>query len=922
RFFSALCGSFLAVAAIVHADDDDPGETWGTPAQQSSVALNLTAPGGTQATTPDATITLSFYPTQTTWDVTGSSLGNTMTGNFNTTALTQGALTWTVTSGNGYFVNAPSGVEFGSSAVFQLGTADSDVTVTFNSGAGTVSESLHLSAAPVAWQYLRTEGRLSVSLASDQGTTLPAQGSAAVSVHADYITWDVYQSSDGQTSLQNYQTSPAAGGIVSLTASADGQINYYQPVMDSSGNLAASFTLGQSGESLVSADVSYYQSNSAQASLDFTAATVDTPTWHMDHVETTVMVQMSGSTSLTAAVSYVAWEAWTDGFGSWDFRNSSSGPAVGANVSFSLQSGNGYFSSADSSTDSNGNAFATFEGNTVDSVVGINVWYSTGSSFATLYVVGIPTDNTGNNNGNTDTTNVDNAWNFSYSTASLDAATSGGSVSATYHTWDVWMNGLTGETRVQNQMDTAVSGTVIWSVSSGDAIVSPDGTNVTAGVYDSTLTASINYNGLSTSAGMTLAGTGNVNTGGNDNNGGGSGGDTGGGDTGTTTVNVDDAWGYTASYGSLNAGLSDGAISVTYHSWEVWTNSVSGETRIQNPIDTAVGGSTTWSVNSGDATVTPDGNLVAGVTESNVTATITYNDLSASVSMTLAGTGTVTVEDPWTYTRTDASLDASSSGGSISATYHTWEVWTNSTTLATEIRNTLDTPASGAITWAVNSGDATVSSDGSSVSPGLMNSTATGTISFNGMSASASIDVAGTGTGGTEDVNEQEARRAYDKLYRDWQDENDRQVALKAELQQELEASLADEEQAQASLAQNDAAADAALAGANQAQAEANEAQNEANEMAEAAQTALETNAGNAAELAAEASGLSAAASKALGAVTELAAIAYNLIANRQLIWGTCEAIRQRTNGIQNMVNGVGSSNPPPPYDGPGSQNK
>ena len=535
--------------------DDVPEETWGTPTQQSAVSLNLSRTGN-EAVADGAEVQISLCPTLYTWDVFTSNLGNISVGNVYSYALNQGSMTWVVNSGGGSFSSAPSDWSQGTTGHFIMGRGDADITVRFDSGYGSVSESLHIAGQSVSWSYVRTEGTLSVTLNSSAGTTLAPNASTTLSVHADYLTWDLYQSSDGQTVQQNYLTSPACGGTVSFSTSY-GDVGGSSPLLlDASGNLTTSFTMGAESSANVAADVSYCQANNGHATLEFSGAAVEQG-WRFDHNEATVYLQPSGTSSLNVAVTYSGWEAWTDGQ-HWDYRNPSSGPAVGATIAFGQQSGDGTYLWADTVTDYNGNAHAAFTGGAFDAVLTMNVSYATSSAFATWFVPSHSTTiddgtnngtgdsgdgsnggtgstgdssngDTGNsgdgsngdtgstgNGGSSDTGNgsTDSGqdfWRMIGTDGSISALVTNNSLAVTYNSWEIWTNDASGGRETRNYFSGPATGASIrWSITSGDATAS--GTNIAPGIYDSTATANITYYGYSTSTSVFVGGTGQTHT--------------------------------------------------------------------------------------------------------------------------------------------------------------------------------------------------------------------------------------------------------------------------------------------------------------------------------------------------------------------------------------------------------------------------
>lgn len=94
-------------------------------------------------------------------------------------------------------------------------------------------------------------------------------------------------------------------------------------------------------------------------------------------VEGSVSVSLTSGQCPVATVIYSTWETWqNNATGQTEQRNGSSGPAIGASVSWSVNSGDAVLSAFSSNTDSGGNAEASCAPGTTDSTIQVSVGFA------------------------------------------------------------------------------------------------------------------------------------------------------------------------------------------------------------------------------------------------------------------------------------------------------------------------------------------------------------------------------------------------------------------------------------------------------------------------------------------------------------------------------------------------------------------
>lgn len=368
-----------------------------------------------------------------------------------------------------------------------MGSATSQVTAS----AGGYSASISFYPGTESWTYHHSESALSFSNFTADGSTNDLRPGNTRTLTAEVMsnTWDVWMSNYGNTENRNPATNPASSVNVGFSVqSGNGQISSGSSTTDSSGHASVGFTMG-SQASTVQANGYDGTVNLGviTASLTFT---LGEPTWNQDHTETTISTTLTsdGSTDMvpsgatrvvTANVSFNSWDVWKDDAGNTENRNYSYGGANNASIYFSVTEGDGTLTNAAYSTDSNGNATATFTMGTQASTVQADANYASASSSGTIKFTPDP-------------------WHFDHPESSIsmslaaDDTTSIATATVTLTTWDVYSNGSTTEER--NNASGPLGGATVDFSSDGDVTLgassaaastsvskttSPDGTATT-----------------------------------------------------------------------------------------------------------------------------------------------------------------------------------------------------------------------------------------------------------------------------------------------------------------------------------------------------------------------------------------------------------------------------------------------------------
>lgn len=476
-------------------------------------------------------VNLVFTATRDTWDEWIDDDGATYgTSNyFSGPGFSSNAVfTWTIVSGSGEFTSAPSySLNSGrADCTFRLDSTAADLLLTVNDQGVQMTATAHVSvSASAPFHFVRTEGKVTVTAGCELGTTnVPVGADRPFWIYAEVTSWDVTANALGETRIENVQSFPfpsTSGGNASfVNLSGDGTVVVPVGYQISSGYAASVFRMGTQRD-VVEASI-YYQSPSASNSFSAVGSvTIEfTPPageeWTFDHVEHSISAQLSGAVSgvhcaVTETVTDTSWEVWTSSLGHTQNRNVGTSAAVGAAPSFSIVSGSGSLSNASSSTDSNGQAFATLDfGDASGVTVRADTSYMGVQAWATLDV----------------TPDVSGLWSFESSQGAISVSLSNNSpdpsnnqlaAAVTYTTWEIWRNSATGAAEDRNYSSgPAIGAGVEWALgvsgyscssidySTGSAGIAYAQAYANPGAAGGTVNVTVNFAGYSASASLTL----------------------------------------------------------------------------------------------------------------------------------------------------------------------------------------------------------------------------------------------------------------------------------------------------------------------------------------------------------------------------------------------------------------------------------
>lgn len=334
-------------------------ETWNYDHTESSLSFSgFSADGATNDLRPGNGRTLTATVTSTAYDVWVSNYGNTDTRNYSNNPASGVNVGFSVISGDGQLSSSTSSTNSsGEAAVgFTMGQSNSMVQAEVNDGThGSVTTSLTLSLGNPVWTYNHTETTISTTLTSD-GTTdmLPPGAVRGVTANVTLHSWDVWMDDVGNTENRNDSSGAANGASVYFSVTqGDGTISTRYAYTDSNGNATTTFTMGTQA-STVQADASY-ASASSSGTITFTS-----DPWVYDHAGgPTLNVSLSAddtTSTATATVTVTTWDVYSNGAGSYEDRDISTGPAGNAYVNFSAD---GDVTVATASATTNGAGIAT-----------------------------------------------------------------------------------------------------------------------------------------------------------------------------------------------------------------------------------------------------------------------------------------------------------------------------------------------------------------------------------------------------------------------------------------------------------------------------------------------------------------------------------------------------------------------------------
>ncbi|MBL9152947.1 MAG: hypothetical protein JNK37_10695, partial [Verrucomicrobiales bacterium] len=345
---------------------------------------------------------------------------------------------------------------------------------------------------PEPFAFQRVESYLELSLEAPNGATDLLPGTTRPLVAAvNRIAWEIWQRpSTGESEIRNSSVTPEPGVTIGFAVTVgEGSLSMDSVTTGESGEGAIVFTAGWAPQS---ATVTATMAAGSTASLTF-----DPPgeAWAYHHSEATLTATLGSSSSpaevptgeardLVATVSYVTWDVMESNYGNQRVENVSTSPADGAQVTWSVASGDGYVTGA-GTAGADGVSAGSLTMGSVDSVARVDVAYATGqaTSAQLLFTVAPPAPDPAET-WTLDRTEMEPVMTVLMAEggpqqpAGTAVAVTG---SAQIDRWDVWVNGLGQEDRRYNYSMPLAYRMVTFTVESGDgslssSSVSTDGT--------------------------------------------------------------------------------------------------------------------------------------------------------------------------------------------------------------------------------------------------------------------------------------------------------------------------------------------------------------------------------------------------------------------------------------------------------------
>jgi hypothetical protein len=319
-------------------------EQWSFDHQVSTITVSLGADGPVTGVPSGAQRGITANVQLSSWEVWVSTLGNTREQNPTSGVAAGAALTFSIETGGGSISTAGATTDASGNATttYTMGSQGSRLAVSASFASATATGSLDFSTEDITletWEYHHTDSSLSLSVS--------ASGSASVA----YMTSEILISNKGNYKTGTTTSSPVSGASVgfAIASGGDATLSSSSASTDGSGNASTTITRGTVTSTL-------------EASTSFgglsAAASVAIPPVYIPPVEIWTKVGMDGTLSLTlsasgASVTYTSWKNWASDMGHTEVREFTTGPAIGAPVSFSV-TGDAIINSSASATDSAG----------------------------------------------------------------------------------------------------------------------------------------------------------------------------------------------------------------------------------------------------------------------------------------------------------------------------------------------------------------------------------------------------------------------------------------------------------------------------------------------------------------------------------------------------------------------------------------
>ncbi len=262
-----------------------------------------------------------------------------------------------------------------------------------------------------------TESTVSVSVWASEGMMgMESDSSRQVIANVQLNTWEVWtDAASGISEIRNPLRTPIPGAFLNFSASGDGLVFPETGNTDANGSFIAWFTMG-------SADSRFTvtEGGSGATGSDLFRNAVSNETWTWDHDESNIAATLSATDStdnvpngetrsVSAHVEFSTWSVYASDLGNTAIGYSGTSPAIGAQVFWTIENGDGSVDPGSSDTVGSGDAVATFTMGSSTSIVHADVSFAaTNSTVATLQFT---------------PAGVEETWTFDHAESSVSAMT-------------------------------------------------------------------------------------------------------------------------------------------------------------------------------------------------------------------------------------------------------------------------------------------------------------------------------------------------------------------------------------------------------------------------------------------------------------------------------------------------------------------
>ncbi len=328
-------------------------EEWTYDHSDSDLAFSgFTANGSTNDLGPGDTRTLTAEVTRNSWDVWVSNYGNTEYLNNSSDPASGISVGFSVSSGDGQLSSGGGTTNASGQATVEFTMLTQSTTV--QADAEGQSATITLSPPAAEFHYDHLETTISTTLTAD-GTTdsLPSGAVRVVTANVSFDSWEVWKDYSGNEDRRNHDSGAANNASMDFyLTEGDGTLSDVASSTDYNGNATATFTM-LTQKSTVQATANY------AAASSYGTITFTPDPWVWDHAGGPVLsVSLTAddtTSTATAAATITTSDVYSNGSGSYEDRNISTGPAGGATVNFSAD-GDVTVATASTQTNSAGNA--------------------------------------------------------------------------------------------------------------------------------------------------------------------------------------------------------------------------------------------------------------------------------------------------------------------------------------------------------------------------------------------------------------------------------------------------------------------------------------------------------------------------------------------------------------------------------------